>query len=170
MLARLLAAAAFCLFASGAWAQQVKVCVPVATTAAIGGAYNCLDVTTANPFPAGPTASSTGGATPTHVVSTASTNATAIKTTGGTVYSVTGINTNATTAFLKLYDVATGTPTCNTSTVVATYPMVQNVPFSAPSIVGKNFVNGIGLCITGAIADNDNTNATTGIAVSVDFK
>lgn len=160
------------LLAPGAaQAQQygVNPCVQIPSTVTGGGAAGCQGVSVAYPLPVGPSAMSVNGATPTHVISAASTNATNIKATAGNVYSVVGINTNAATAFLKLYDKATA-PTCNTDTVVATYPMVQNVPFSAPSIVGKAFVNGIGLCITGGIADNDNTSATTGIAVNLDFK
>lgn len=111
-----------------------------------------------------------GGAIPTHILSAASTNSNLITTAAPhIIYDVTAFNTNATTAYLKFYDVAVA-PTCNISSVVATYPLVQNVPFSIASIVGKQFNNGVGICITGGIADNDNTNATTGIVVDITFK
>lgn len=113
--------------------------------------------------------SDTGGATPSKVISTASTNSNLIKGSPGTLYDVFAINTNAATAFLKFYNKATA-PTCPTDTVVATVALIQNIPVSMPTLIGKRFTLGIGLCITGAIADNDNTNATTGIVVSFGSK
>lgn len=171
VLASLFLALATILIAGPVHAQApVAPCVTIPATAQGNpGMANCQPVTTLYPLPAGPTAMAAGGATPTHLLSTASTNSTNIKATAGQVYNITGFNTNAATAFLKFYDKATA-PTCNTDTVVATYPLVQNIPLPVNIQVGKTFLLGIGLCITGAIADNDNTNATTGIAVSLDFK
>lgn len=103
------------------------------------------------------------------VISTASTNATSIKTSPGVFYSVHAVNTNATTAYLKLYNTS-GAPTCNTSTVIANFPLVQNVPFNASFPNGASYGPGLGLCITGAQASNDNTNATTGITVTLTYK
>lgn len=110
------------------------------------------------------------GETPLHVLSAASTNSTLI---GASrphlLFDVVAINTNAATAFLKFYDTAAA-PTCNTATVVHTIPLVQNIPVAYNSARGFAFSNGIGICITAGIADTDNTNATTGIAVSFGFK
>jgi hypothetical protein len=110
-----------------------------------------------------------GAAAQAKVLSTASTNSNSIATGGRTLFDIVAVNTNAATAYLKLYDKASG-PTCNTDTVLQTFPLVQNIPVVVPSIVGREFTLGIGICITGAMADNDNTNATTGIAVNLTYK
>jgi len=111
---------------------------------------------------------------PFHLISQASTNSTNIKPAAGQVVTVVAINTTATIYYLKFYDLAVA-PTCNTSTVVLTFP----VPFGATSAGGglsvplpqaAQFLNGIGICLTGGIADNDNTNAATGVAIDVFFK
>jgi hypothetical protein len=58
---------------------------------------------------------------------------------------------------------------------VATYP----VPFGASSAGGgvvidfsqpAVFVNGLAFCITGALADNDSTNAATGVVVNLLYR
>lgn len=116
-----------------------------------------------------PAPATAGGAAVSKVISTASTNATAVKASPGQVYGVYAVNTNAATAFLKLYNVAVA-PTCNESPVIATLPLVQNIPVSVSIPAGIEFAAGIGLCITGAAADNDNTNATTGITANVAYK
>lgn len=153
------------LFATPAFPQNaVRPCIgiPAAQQA------NCVPIDTGNPLPV-TGAVSGGGGTQKQVISTASTNATSIKAAAGTLYDIVGINTNAATAYLKFYDKASA-PTCASDTVLGTYPLIQNIPVSVPSWVGKAFSLGIGLCITAGIAANDNTNATTGIAVSLNYK
>lgn len=122
-------------------------------------------------FASQPIGGITGGATPTHVLSTASTNSTSIKATPGNVYEVVAINTTATIYYLKFYDTA-GAPTCNTATVVLTFPVPFGTSSSGggyviPVPVGASFKNGIGICLTAGIADNDNTNAATGVAINI---
>lgn len=118
----------------------------------------------------------TGGATLFHLLSAASNNATNVKAVAGTVYSVTVVNTTTSLGFLRLYDTAS-TPTCSSSVgVVQNYP----VPFGASSAgggltlnpeVGLAFFNGIGICFTGGpLADNDNSNAFTGVAINLGYK
>lgn len=109
------------------------------------------------------------GAIPYHFNSTASTNSTNVKASAGTLYDIIVQNTNAATAWLKFYDKATA-PTCASDTVKRTIALVQNVPINAVSLVGADFTLGIGFCITGAQADNDNTNATTGITVNLGYR
>lgn len=117
-----------------------------------------------------PSQSICGGSLQTHILSTASTNSNLIGTAVSHIlFDIVGINTNATTAFLKFYDKAVA-PTCNTDVVLGTYPLIQNIPVVVSSQVGKQFSLGIGLCITAGIADNDNANATTGIAISLAYK
>ena len=108
-----------------------------------------------------------GGAGSQHYLSAATTNATLVKPAPGTVYEIAGLSTNATAAYLKLYNTAT-TPVCGTGTPVATYPIVQNVPFRYGPAQGIAFSAGIGFCITGAQADGDTTAATTGITLDID--
>jgi hypothetical protein len=120
-------------------------------------------------------AGTTGGATPYHYLSAASTNATNVKATAGTLYSLSLINTTATLYYLRLYDIATSAPTCSSATGV-----VHNIPIPANTAgagvvlnmdgVGMLFANGIGFCLTGAFSDTDTTNAATGVAVNLTYK
>lgn len=111
----------------------------------------------------------TGGGSMAKMLSAATTNSTSIKASAGTLYLVTAANTNAATAYLKFYNTA-GAPTCNSDTVQMTFTLIQNVPRTIEIPFGAAFSNGIGLCITGAAADNDNTAATTGIVTSIVYK
>lgn len=112
------------------------------------------------------TATTAGGGTPSHLLSAATTNSTSVKGSAGMIFFLGGVNTNAATAFAKLYDKATA-PTCNSDAVLMTVPFVQNIPVLISIPVGVAFPTGIGLCITGAAADNDNTAATTGVTLSL---
>lgn len=110
----------------------------------------------------------------THVLSGASTNSTSIKPAAGQLVAVAAVNTTAALYYLKFYDTAAA-PTCNTSTVVLSLPVPFGASSSGGTIIlqlpqGMQFLNGIGMCLTGAIADNDNTNAATGVAINVFFK
>lgn len=116
-----------------------------------------------------PIAATTGGGTPYHAFSAASTNSTSLKGSAGTLYNLSVVNTNAATAYLKFYNIATA-PTCNSDTVVMTHTLVQNVPLNIAFPVGIAFGTGIGFCITAAAADNDNGNATTGITMTAVYK
>jgi hypothetical protein len=115
----------------------------------------------------------TGGATPFHYLSGASTNSTLVKGSVGNVYSIVAINQTATVYFLKFYDKAVA-PTCATDTVVQTYPLPASATIPTPVVVslpvGMQFLNGIGFCITGAIADSDNTNAAANVVVNLSYR
>jgi hypothetical protein len=113
-------------------------------------------------------------AVPYHFLSLASTNSTLVVAGFHQIDSILVVNTTTSIYYLKLYDKATA-PTCNTDAVVYMVP----VPFGASNAGGGAFLpfpsslrfgNGIGFCLTGAIADNDNTNAATGIAISMGVK
>lgn len=117
-----------------------------------------------------PTPGPVGACTPGHSVSTASTNATNIKTTAGVLCSIIITNTSASAAFLKLSDAAAA-PTCGTTAVVQTMAVGATTgQASYTPLSGVNFVNGIGFCVTGAIGDADSTNTATGIAISWTYK
>ncbi|CAB5220350.1 hypothetical protein UFOVP233_54 [uncultured Caudovirales phage] len=89
--------------------------------------------------------------------SAATTNATSVKTSAGTVYGVTVSNINAAARFLKLYNLAVA-PTVGTSVPVLTIPIpaasVVNVPLGT---IGARFTTGIAFAITAAAADADTT-------------
>jgi hypothetical protein len=109
---------------------------------------------------------------PFHLLSTASTNSTNIKPAAGQLVTAACINTTATIYYLKFYDLAVA-PTCNSTPVVLTFPCLvaaSGQPTVIPIPQAAQFLNGIGICLTGAIADNDNTNAATGVAIDVFFK
>lgn len=163
---------ALCLFAAPAWAatcpvSSVQVRDNTNTIANMSvvddgsGLGHCL----AEFVPA--------GGIPGHFLSSATNNSTSVKNSAGTLYQITVINTTATTVDLRLYDTSSA-PTCSSSVgVIANYGVQGNSISPGMALVfpaGINFLNGIGICLTGAIADNDNTNAVTGIQVNWSFK
>jgi hypothetical protein len=78
------------------------------------------------------------------------------------------VNTTATTYYLKLYDTAT-VPTCGSGTPKWTVPIPAAAASSASAVpVSPNikFVNGIGICLTGALADTDTMAAAVGVVVN----
>jgi len=122
----------------------------------------------------GLSAPTTGGCTPGVILTAASNNSTSIKGSAGILCELTVINTTVTLVDVRLYDTASA-PTCSSATgVVANYPVQANTVspgFALPlGAYGKQFTLGIGICITGANANNDNTNAVTGINVNYAYK
>lgn len=119
------------------------------------------------------TAATTGGCTPAKTLSAASTNATSVKASAGTLCSLNLINTTATLYYLKLYDKATAA-TCNSDTVLQTIPVPASTTGAGIAVnlgpFGTAFTLGITFCLTGGIADNDNTNAATGVAINYSYK
>jgi hypothetical protein len=91
------------------------------------------------------------------VNSAATTNATSIKASAGTVFSITASNTGAAAAFVKFYNLATA-PTVGTSTPIITLSIpasgTVNVPFGQ---FGYRFSTGIALAITNLAPDTDTT-------------
>lgn len=116
-----------------------------------------------------PQAVATGGATPAHYLSAASTNATSTKVSAGTLYGFTAINTTATVYYLKFYNKASA-PTVGTDTPVLTYPVPASTSGAGLHIsypVGVAFGTGIAWALTGAAADADTTSAATGVTISM---
>lgn len=114
------------------------------------------------------------GSTQYHYLSAASTNSTNVKAAPGQVFQVVAINTTSTLYYLKFYDKATA-PTCGTDTVTQTYPVPGSSAatgggFVIPIPFGMNFANGIGFCLTGAVADNDTTSAATGVVINLLYR
>lgn len=105
-------------------------------------------------------ASATGGYTPGKLISAATTNATSVKASAGTLGKLSVGNNSATIYYLKLYDKASA-PTVGTDTPVATYIIPANSNGAGSNIplppVGEKYSNGIAFAITGGIADSDTT-------------
>ncbi len=113
-------------------------------------------------------------AVPGHILSAASGNPTLIFQGAAQLNEVTITNTGAAGQDVRFYDLA-ATPTCSSATgVVANYWVTATTgTFPAMTVNlppgGKAFTKGIGVCITGANADNDNTNAVTGLNLNYSY-
>lgn len=123
-----------------------------------------------------PTATATGGATQTSFVAANSNNATSLKASAGTVYSVQLAGIGSAPAYLKFYDKASA-PTCQSDTIVSQFiiPAASTAANGAGSNVsipvGKNFATGIAYCVVTGIAANDNTSvAAATYVVNIDYK
>lgn len=128
-------------FKLGTYATEPIPAAQVSATQAISGSVTAT--------PATPSAS--------NINSAATTNATSVKSTAGTLYGVTASNVGAGAAYLKLYNKASA-PTVGTDVPVLVVPIpasgVVNIGFGA---IGHRFATGIALAITGAAVDSDTT-------------
>lgn len=101
-----------------------------------------------------------GGATPYKLVSAATTNATSVKASAGTVYMITASNVNAAVRYLKLYNKASA-PTVGTDTPVFTFAIPGNTAGAGTNIpvptVGLNFGTGIAFALTTEATDAGST-------------
>lgn len=118
-------------------------------------------------------ASPTGGCTPNGVITAgASTNATNVKASAGTLCDFSAANTTSTLYYVHFYNNA-GTPTCNTGIIesypVSAAPAVGQVGgWSRPFPQGHAYGTGIGICIT---ANADGTgNAAAGVTLNIGYK
>lgn len=117
----------------------------------------------------------TAGSTPCYLTSAASTNATLCKAAPARLMNVKVLNTTSTVYYLRLYNLATA-PTCSSATgFVETIPIGHN----SGNVGGTVFINGasgefystgLGFCITGGGSSTDNTNAGTGLYLTLDYK
>jgi hypothetical protein len=111
---------------------------------------------------------------PSKWLSAASLNPTLVN--AGTTYltAILPINTTTTLYYLKLYDKATA-PSCGTDTPKWTIPIPYGASNSGGGVSlplppgGLHFFLGLGWCLTGALADNDTTNAATGVAINMSW-
>jgi len=103
---------------------------------------------------------------PVKFLSTAGTNSNLVR--GAPTLLKSGVISNgtATAYFLKLYN-KTLAPVCGTDIPRWTVPLPanSNTPLSLGD--GLFFPSGLGICLTGAIADNDNTPAAAGVAINL---
>lgn len=108
---------------------------------------------TATTTPANPTTS--------FLNSAATTNATSVKASAGSLCNISASNTNASARYLKLYNKASA-PTVGTDTPVLTLTIPANSQVSFDAAQGIRFATGIALAITGAAADADTTTIGAG--------
>lgn len=111
----------------------------------------------------------TGAGVPGHWLSAASTNATLVKAGASTVYLLALINTTAKVYYFKLYDKAS-VPNCAVDPVAFTVPVQATDGAVIAVPVGMALATGIAFCLTGGLADNDNTPAAPGVAVSMVYR
>lgn len=106
----------------------------------------------------------------------ASTNATSVKGSAGTVYGMSLTNTSTTIYYLRMYNLSSA-PTCSSSTgYVSTIPIPPAAAAGGAGgreiqkNIGQAFTTGIAFCVTGGSSSTDNTNATTGVFVEILYK
>lgn len=101
-----------------------------------------------------------GGSTPYKLISAATTNATSVKASAGTLYMITASNVNAAVRYLKLYNKASA-PTVGTDVPVFTFAIPGNTAGAGTNIpipnVGINFSTGIAFALTTEITDTGAT-------------
>lgn len=126
-------------FKLGTYATEPIPAIQVSATQPVSGT-----VTITHPTP-----------TASNVNSAASTNATVVKASAGTVYNVTASNVNASPRYLKLYNKATA-PTVGTDVPLITIaiPATSTVAVNF-GVTGHRFATGVGLAITAGAADSD---------------
>lgn len=120
-----------------------------------------------------------------YVAASASTNSTICKASQGNVYHYRLSNTTATIYYLRMYNLAVA-PTCSSATgFVESIPIPastsgagrsdgqpngQSLTAVATASTSASTAAGIGFCITGGAANTDNTNAATGVFVTLEIK
>ena len=120
-----------------------------------------------------PTAATTDSTSSCVLQSGASTNSTSCKGSAGNVYGIYIINTTTTNYFLRMYNSASA-PTCSSATgFIETIPALggaANGGGIARVQVAQSYGTGIGFCLTGGGSSTDNTNAATGVYVTILYK
>lgn len=116
----------------------------------------------------------TGGATPYKLISAATTNATSVKASAGTLYGIQVFNLNAAARYLKLYDKASA-PTVGTDTPVKVLMIPGNTAGAGVVVpvatCGLIFSSGIAFALTTGITDADTgAVAASEIVVNLDYK
>jgi hypothetical protein len=113
-----------------------------------------------------------------HILSAATNNATSFTTQQGPMGLCGPIvvtnTTNTTGMDLRIYD-SSGTPVCSSATGVKFNIAIPTNATTAAAVGGFaipinehiGFQFGIGICLTGAVSDSDNSNAVTGVQVNL---
>ncbi len=158
--------------------QRVTIATDDVVPASQSGTWTVQPGNTANttPWLTSPIPATSGGTTPCYFPSAASTNAQSCKASAGQLYGYDLVNTTTTIYYLRLYNLSAA-PTCSSSTgFVRTIPIppaaaaggAGGVARSIP--MGEAYGTGIAYCITGGGSSTDNTNAATGVYVSLNYK
>lgn len=148
---------------SGTWNIGSITTLPalVASSALIGQTANTAQATTTN------------STVPCYITSAASTNSTSCKGSAGNIYGFDLINTTATLYYLRLYN-SSSAPTCSSATgFIRTIPIPASVTgagITRDISAGEGYSTGIGFCLTGGGSSTDNTNAATGVYITIQYK
>ena len=121
-----------------------------------------------------PVPGTANGASTCVVQSAASTNATNCKNAAGLIYGLEVVNTTSTIYYLRLYNLSTS-PTCSSAAgFVRTVPIPHSSGAGAGIAnfytVGETYGTGIGFCLTAGGSSTDNSNAATGVYVTIHYK
>ena len=105
-----------------------------------------------------------------HIVSAATTNATSVKATAGTLGKMILTNTSASMKFVKIYNKASA-PTVGTDTPVMTIGVPATSVINAlDNAAGLRLTTGIAFAITGGVANNDTTAvALNDVVVDIEY-
>ncbi len=115
-------------------------------------------------------AGTSGGSTASHTMSAATTNATSLKASTGTVYGLSISNANASARYFKLYNKASS-PTVGTDTPVLTLQVPGSGTVIRAYPKGLALSTGIAWAATGGIADNDTTAiGVNDCSIDIDYK
>lgn len=116
-----------------------------------------------------PSSTSNGTSTFHHLISAATTNATSVKASAGSVTSIQASNNGATVAYLKIYNKASA-PTVGTDTPIKTYLIPINGTLTVETFHYKRMSTGIAYAITGGMAVADTTAVGAAqVSVSIDY-
>ena len=106
--------------------------------------------------------------------SAASTNATSVKGSAGQLCGLEVVNTTSTLYYLRLYNLASA-PTCSSATgFIRSVPIPHGTGTGAGIVsvtpFGQSYGTGIAFCFTGGGSSTDNTNAATGVYITLFYK
>jgi hypothetical protein len=152
-------------------ANQMTGQVSLAAGAAAIGAVTLAATTLTTSTGITPSATVGGFSTFLKLISLATTNATSVKASAGTIGEIFAFNTSASTKFLKLYNKASA-PVVGTDVPIITIPIAPSLEcnFRISDIGGMRLATGIAFAITGAAADADTTAVAAGdVIVGIQF-
>jgi hypothetical protein len=150
---------------------QVTGQVSLAAGAAAIGAVTVASTTLTTSTGITPSATVGGFALFNKLISLATTNATSVKASAGTIGEVYAFNTSASTKFLKIYNKASA-PVVGTDVPIITIAIAPSAEcqFRISDIGGMRLATGIAYAITGAAADADTTAVAAGdVIVGIQF-
>jgi hypothetical protein len=120
------------------------------------------------------TATTTNAALTSFLSSAATTNSTSVKGSAGNVYGIRAVNTTSTLYYLRMYN-SSAAPTCSSATgFIESIPIPHGTAAGAGIVsmqpFGQGYGTGIGFCLTGGGSSTDNTNAATGVYITILYK